>query len=359
MASSIARSLTSTPVTVAPGRPRRCAAPITPYPQPRSRIRPAAGGSVSRNRTAVPRSRRPRRRRPPADERRARDPRPRTERLALERHRRVGGEVVLTPWRPRHPRPGLHGPRRQFLVGRVGDLLEGQPVRVHDRDAGPARLPAQDLVRPSRPAGAPRRRRSGSRPASAPCCGRTRRPAPSPTTSPPVRPRPGQVAAGCGSSSRPRAACRRTRSRARPMSSSERRVHRCEVERPWPGQHVERVNGSTSLGPVGDPVGVAPPQRPEPGVEACRRLARPADAHVRRQHAVEPALGAASGRGRATSGDVEVRDLAAGCTPASVRPAHTTSTDGSRRTVASAASSSPWTVRSPGWVAQPWNSVPS
>lgn len=32
------------------------ASPMTPYPQPRSRIRPPAGGSASRNSTAVPMS---------------------------------------------------------------------------------------------------------------------------------------------------------------------------------------------------------------------------------------------------------------------------------------------------------------
>src|SRR4051795_8527143 len=46
------------------------------------------------------------------------------------------------------------------------------------------------------------------------------------------------------------------------------------------------------------------------------------------------------------------------CTPASVRPA-TVSATGTRRTVASAASSSPWTVRRPGWAAQPDSAVPS
>ena len=35
------------------------ASPMTPYPQPRSRIRPPAGGSVSRKSTDVPMSSRP------------------------------------------------------------------------------------------------------------------------------------------------------------------------------------------------------------------------------------------------------------------------------------------------------------
>ncbi len=46
-------------------------------------------------------------------------------------------------------------------------------------------------------------------------------------------------------------------------------------------------------------------------------------------------------------------------TPVSVRPAHTTRTDGTRSAVASASSSVPCTVRSDGWTAQPLKSVPS
>ena len=52
--------MTSTPVTTAPGTATATASPITPYPQPRSSTRPAAGGAVSRNSTAVPMSSRPR-----------------------------------------------------------------------------------------------------------------------------------------------------------------------------------------------------------------------------------------------------------------------------------------------------------
>ena len=60
LASARARSLTSTAVTVANGTARAMASPMTPYPQPRSRNCPCAGGSVSRNSTAVARSRCPR-----------------------------------------------------------------------------------------------------------------------------------------------------------------------------------------------------------------------------------------------------------------------------------------------------------
>src|ERR1035437_5267006 len=47
------------------------------------------------------------------------------------------------------------------------------------------------------------------------------------------------------------------------------------------------------------------------------------------------------------------------CTPASVRPAATTPTRLPPEIVASAASSSPWTVRAPGWTWNPAKSVPS
>src|SRR5437867_3326182 len=46
------------------------------------------------------------------------------------------------------------------------------------------------------------------------------------------------------------------------------------------------------------------------------------------------------------------------CTPASVRPAPRTRT-GSRSAVASARSSTSWTVAPPGWTCQPWYAVPS
>ena len=63
-----------------------------------------------------------------------------------------------------------------------------------------------------------------------------------------------------------------------------------EVERPRPGQR----RGRASAGPrrpreVGDPVGVAPPQRREAGVEAGGGLGHPAYPHVGGQDPVEPA----------------------------------------------------------------------
>ena len=60
LASRIARSLTSSPITDESGTAVAIARPITPYPQPRSRKRPDTGGSTSRRSTAVAWSRCPR-----------------------------------------------------------------------------------------------------------------------------------------------------------------------------------------------------------------------------------------------------------------------------------------------------------
>ena len=139
---------------------------------------------------------------------------------------------------------------------------------VHDRRPPGRARPRAGSRRPTRPACGPRRRRSGSRPASAPCCGRTRRRGPCRPATPEVVAGPVQLLAGCGSWSRPRAACRTTRSRggrpAAPTPRSSRPGRAAAARR----ARALRVSGSTALGPVGDPVGVAAPQRAEAGVEA-------------------------------------------------------------------------------------------
>ena len=70
-------------MTVVAGEHTAMASPITPYPQPRSSTRPLAGGSVSRNSTAVPMSSRPR----------AKTPEP------LVSERLLPQTVVTTGWR--------------------------------------------------------------------------------------------------------------------------------------------------------------------------------------------------------------------------------------------------------------------
>ena len=136
--------------------------------------------------------------------------------------------------------------------------------------------------------------------------------------------RPRRAPAGCGSWSRPRAACRTTRSRAARAAAPDACVHRVQVQRPRPGQHVparQRVDERR--------------RRRRPGRRSAAtarrtgrrspsgRLGDPAYPHVRRQDAVEP---------RAAAGRVGRRPRRAGrgattwpraWTPASVRPAHT------------------------------------
>ena len=153
-------------------------------------------------------------------------------------------------------------------------------------------------------------------------------------------------------------------------------VHRADVERrgmPERVQAAARVLGG--LG-VRDAVLVAAPDRGEAGVEAVGANSddatlisdsSPAMPFSRRARALGPA-----GPGRPPrSGRFRMRSCASvrstcatwpvACTPTSVRPA-TVRRGGSparRKTVASAASSSPCTVRSPGWLAHPENAVPS
>ena len=231
-------------------------------------------------------------------------------------------------------------------------------MRGRDRHRRVAPRGGQHLGRPlDRPA-ALADRRAGSRPASAPCCGRTRRRA---------RARP---------AARPARATRRRSSRVRivvapsrclqndakscsPSSASAAAFISRLVERPRPGQHVAAAQRVHELGPVGHPVGVAPPRRREPGVEAVRRLDRPVHPQVgaqRRRSAAGPAARArraARSRSACTTWPARVHagvgapgagqpDLRAAAAPSPAPP-----------------TSSPSTVRSPGWAAQPWKSVPS
>ena len=83
-------------MTVVAGEQAATASPITPYPQPRSSTRPLAGGSVSRNSTAVPMSSRPRAKTPEPLVSESRLPQTVGDhRLAGERDGRVSGEVVV------------------------------------------------------------------------------------------------------------------------------------------------------------------------------------------------------------------------------------------------------------------------
>jgi len=92
-------------------------------------------------------------------------------------------------------------------------------------------------------------------------------------------------------------------------AGSRRGVHAAEVDPvPVPESLVpaQRVSQRRI---VADPVGVSPPQRREPGVEAGRRgLDRP-DPDLRRQQPGQPPGRGARGRGPARGGDIHVRHL--------------------------------------------------
>ena len=149
------------------------------------------------------------------------------------------------------------------------------------------------------------------------------------------------------------------------------RVHGVDVERPRLVSTVSRRrSGSAAAGSVAEPVEVAAPQRREPGVEArpaatdTARTTRSAGSMPRSRvsrrllgRAVRPSGQSRPGQPGQGRGGPPGR---ARGRPASVRPATVSRTgSGLRSSVVSAADSSPSTVRSPGWAAQPEKSVPS
>ena len=110
---------------------------------------------------------------------------------------------------------------------------------------------------------------------------------------------------------------------------------------------------------VTDPVAVAPPDRPESCVEAgrCARIAVTARSGGRARRSRRST---AAGSDRAAGVRSTCTTWPRACTPASVRPAHTSrGGSGSESTRPSQSSSSPCTVRRSRWVAQPEKSVPS
>src|SRR6202007_1097778 len=92
LASSTARSLTSTPVTWADGTTAAMASPITPYPHPRPGTRSPVGGVVSRNGTEVQMSTRPWAKTPLPDT--SDSDRPHTEALTGSRWNGTDGSAV-------------------------------------------------------------------------------------------------------------------------------------------------------------------------------------------------------------------------------------------------------------------------
>ena len=190
---------------------------------------------------------------------------------------------------------------------RVADLLEGEAVRVHHgRRPGRGRRP-RGSPRPTPAAGGPPRSRAGSRPATAPCCGRTRPPAPSPPRRPAAsrdhasscRVRivvaPSRCLQNDAKSCSPSSACDAWFIASR--SSGRGQASTCRA--------LQRVDAA---GAVGDPVGVAAPQRGEPRVE-------PSGASTTRRTRTScgsTPFSRRSGSRRAVASHVAVHHLAAG-----------------------------------------------
>ena len=211
---------------------------------------------------------------------------------------------------------GQLSPRRDSRLPRGTARAGGRRGR---RDRGPRpRAPR----RASRAAFAPRRRRGARRPATEPCCGRTRRP---PRWRPRCRDRPG-ASPGCAAPgwwSRPPADGRRRRNRAHPGSTAR--------PRSWP---PGRAAGSTTAFRA-CAAGPRRPRRRRPDRRSgatTRRTARrtrparrPRRAPGRRRAAARPAWRRPArvrriGPGRA--GHVQVDDLAAGVHPGVGAPGH-------------------------------------
>ncbi len=73
-----------------------------------------------------------------------------------------------------------------------------------------------------------------------------------------------------------------------PQQPARRLVHGVDVQRPVVPEHVVPQQRVDAAGVVGDPVGVAAPDRREAGVEAARRLGDRPDPHVPRQPPGQP-----------------------------------------------------------------------
>ena len=139
-----------------------------------------------------------------------------------------------------------------------------------------------------------------------------------------------------------------------PTSSAAAAARRSVVERRRVVEHPPGAQRRRRPGE--DPVLVAAGDRVAAGVEARRGVGDRADGEVAGQQAVQPAQDAGGGAGRCRWATLATWPDA--WTPASVRPATVTSA-GSRRSVRRASRSTPSTVRSPGWEAQPENRDPS
>ena len=126
-------------------------------------------------------------------------------------------------------------------------------------------------------------------------------------------------------------------------------------------EHVMSAQRVDAVGRVRDAVGIAARKGAEAGVESVGGLADVPDANVPRQHTGRTACarcGAASSY--TVDGQVCMCHLAVARARRHRCVLHTVrGTRDGRSTVASASSTTPWTVRWPGCIAQPAKSVPS
>ena len=149
--------------------------------------------------------------------------------------------------------------------------------------------------------------------------------------------------AGCGSWWLPPRRRQNAAKSCCPEQPRGRGVHRVQVEQPRPGQHVAPRQRVDDVRGVGDPVGVAAPQRPRTG----RRSPRPPRGHRApgrraRQHAVERARSSGPSYRRVPLRlDVEVRHLPARVHAGVGASGADHGTTASRSTVASASRAPP------------------
>ena len=250
----------------------------------------------------------------------------------------------------RRGRAGREAAGERGASGEVGLRAGSGPPpgrgRAAERRSRRGRAPGRQDLRPTRSAAA-RRPPAGRRPARGPCCGRTR---PRPPSRRPRRERaaPTPAAAAPARWSRPRADGRTRRSpgcRAGPR----RLVHPLDVD---PARVPERVVPAQRVGRrriVAHPVGVAAPQRGEPGVEPVRGGADRPHPDVGRQLPGQPAAGWAGrppprpppARRRARPGRARARRRR--CGPPRSGPAA-----GRASARPSASCTTCWTVRRPG-----------
>ena len=196
---------------------------------------------------------------------------------------------------------------------------------VQDGHRRVARRPRAGSRRPTRPAAGPRHGDQAADQRRAPCCGR-RRPRRRCRRRAPVSSRAQDSCSSVRIVVAPSRCLQNDAKSWRPTSSAEAAFMASRSSGRGQASTCARVSGSSAAGAVGDPVGVAAPQRAEAGVEA-RAAPRPPGVPARRRARMP--LSRRTSRVRASGGSSRstCTTWPRACTPASVRPAQTTATD--------------------------------